>query len=111
MDKTKFDSRIEEATSAELAKSEPVTEAQVLAEMAKDDAALHQGKKKAVHRAWVWLVTCMGWGAIGLFVVVLWHLLAPEGWRWLKQVEVEHLATGFFSALIGYMARSVQKFI
>ena len=111
MDKTKFDSRIEEATSAELAKSEPVTEAQVLAEMAKDDAALHQGKKKAVHRAGGWLVTRMGWGAIGLFVVVLWHLLTPEGWRWLKQVEVEHLATGFFSALIGYMARSVQKFI
>ena len=111
MDKTKFDTRIEEAMKPAEPESDSVTEKQVLDKMEREDAALHQGKKRAVHRAWVWLVTCMGWGAIALFIVVLWHLLLPESWRWLKQVEVEHLATGFFSALIGYMARSVQKFI
>lgn len=111
MERTKFDDRIEEATSPQDSSSGPVTEDQFLAAMSKDDESLHRGKKRVVHRAWVWLVTIMGWGAISLFIVVLWHLLAPEKLRWLDSVEVEHLETGFFSALIGYMARSVQKFV
>lgn len=111
MSTTKFDAKIAAAASMEQSFSDDVSETQVVKTLAADDAELHRGKKREVHRAWVYLVRCMGWGAIGLFVVVLWHLLAPASWRWLKQVEVEHLATGFFSALIGYMARSVQKFI
>lgn len=111
MEKTKFDVQIAEVEREGEAGGAAMTEAEFREEMAKDDARLHQGKKHAVHSAWVLLVRIMGIGAILLSLVVLWHLLAPESWRWLSPVETEHLTTGFFSALIGYMVRSVQRFI
>lgn len=111
MVKTKFDDQIANVErEGEIGKL-AMTEAKVREEMAKDDARLHQSKKRAVHCTWVWLVRIMGIGAIVLFLVVLWHLLAPESWRWLSPVEIENLTTGFFSALIGYMARSVQRYV
>lgn len=111
MSKTKFDDQIANVERGEDSSKSATTEEEVREEMLRDDARLSQGKKRIVHGAWVWLVRCMGYGAVALLFVVLWHLLAPENWRWLKQEEVDHLTTSFFSVLIGYMARSVQKFM
>ncbi len=110
MNKTKLDATIEATASTELSEG-GVSESQVNKAYAGDEEELNRGKRREVHRAWVWLVRSLGIGAIVTLVVVLWHLLIWESWRWLKPEEVEYLATVFVSALIGYMARSVQKFI
>jgi len=111
MSKTKFDEQIADVKREGENGKHSSTEAEINERTAKDDKQLRQDKKQVVHGVWVKLVRIMGCGAIILFCVVLWHLLAPQSWRWLSPAETEHLATGFFASLIGYMARSIQRFV
>ena len=112
MSKTKFDEQIAAVErEGDLGVLSFLTEKEVREGMAKEDALLQRDKRRAVHGVWVWLVRIMGIGAICLFCVVLWHLLAPPLCRWLSPNEAEQLTTGFFASLVGYMVRSVQRFI
>ena len=86
-------------------------ELNLAAETEKDESELRRGKKHAVHGVWVGLVWVLGIVSIALLLVVAWHLLAPPCCHWLSEEHVQFLTNSFVSALIGYMAHSVQKFI
>lgn len=89
----------------------PAEELNLAAETEKDESELRRGKKHAVHGVWVGLVWVLGIVAIAMLSVVAWHLLAPPCWHWLSEGHVQFLTNSFVSAIIGYMAHSVQKFI
>lgn len=90
---------------------EVLSEQEVIAHQEIDERELERRKRHHVHRLWI----AMLWGmclCLGLICfVVLWHLLLPEWMRWLPNEEVRLLATGAGTAVLGYLSRSVQKFI
>lgn len=86
-------------------------ELNLAAETEKDEAILQRGKKHAVHQVWVCLVWLLGIVAGISLIVVAWHMLTPHELHWLSPEHVQFLTTSFVSGVIGYMTRSVQKFI
>lgn len=86
-------------------------EARLRAAAAADDANLTRGKKHAVHEAWLHLLFILRFCAGVLILVAMLHLIFPPAWRCLPADELQQLITGILGSLVGYMARSVQKYL
>ncbi len=112
MSKTRFDEQIQdvEDTSTSM-KSPGATEAEIEEETKRDDATLEKGKKHAVHQVWkclLWIAVCCC--AIALIALTLNHIF-PEDWCWIVGEKRHIMTTGFLSTLVGYMVKSVQKYL
>lgn len=103
--------RIDELVREYSSQEEAVSEQDVIEHLAIDEKELDRRKRHHVHFLWIVMVWVMCVCLLLACVVVTWHLLMPGWMRWLPEAEVKLLATGAGTAILGYLARSVQKFI
>ncbi|QHV14085.1 hypothetical protein [Akkermansia muciniphila] len=112
MNRTKFDEQIKDVEDPSTSMERPVaTEAEIEEETKRDDATLEKGKKHTVHQAWKCLLWIAVWCcAIALIALTL-NYIFPENWCWIVGEKRHVMTTGFLSTLVGYMAKSVQKYL
>ncbi|MFT4076881.1 MAG: hypothetical protein QM647_15250 [Asticcacaulis sp.] len=60
-------------------------------------------------RLTVWIAFFALWAG---GITLLWHMIGPERWRWLKPEEVAHLQSIIFSSALGaVVAKGAQHYI
>ena len=106
----KFDEKIAAAGKLDSSQIGGMSEQQLIEKQAKDEKELERSKRVHVHWAWVILVWGLCISVLVLSVVVLWHYIGPEKWRWLPVENVKTLSTGAVSIAIGFMLRNIQRF-
>jgi len=68
---------------------------------ASTDDERREALKRTVHSGILWAVRVAAFCVILLFVVRIWHMGAPDGWRWLKNEEVQQIDHLLFSGALG----------
>jgi len=91
---------------------------------ADDDRSIREGKalsgdgrrlehlKQSVHWTVVWAVRIAGISMLGLFLVRVWHMGAPEVWTWLSPDRLQRIDALLFSGFVGaFIARYLNQAI
>jgi len=68
--------------------------------------------KQSLHWTVVWGVRIAGISMLGLFVVRIWHMAAPEAWAWLGSERLQKIDSLLFSGFLGaFIARYLNQAI
>lgn len=57
--------------------------------------------KQTLHKAIIWAVKVASFTMIGLFIIRIYHLAAPESWIWLTQDRLQKIDSILFSGFLG----------
>jgi len=77
-----------------------------------DDKKRLEHLKQSLHWTIVWGVRIAGISMLGLFVVRVWHMAAPEIWTWLGTERLQRIDSLLFSGFVGaFIARYLNQAI
>lgn len=107
---TKLDDQIQALVTPDKAPPVPTIE-KIEEETKRDEAALEKEKKHTVHQAWKWVLVTAVICCIVVLAALTLNYVLPETWCWIVGEKRHILTTSFLSTLVGYMIKSVQKYV